>query len=163
MTVSEGEGRPAIVRQARRWVGTRYHHRARVMGAGVDCAQILIATFAAAGLIEDFDPGPYPRDWHLHRDEERYADTVARFAHEYDPQLLQPLPGDVVLFKHGRTFSHGAIVTGDPRAPEPTGWPWVVHAYADAQRVEEIDATGTPLLRLAGRPRPMRAFSYWVR
>lgn len=153
MTSREAAERGRVVGAARRWVGTPYHHRARVQGSGVDCAQILIACFAEAGLIESFDPGPYTRDWHLHRDEERYADTVARFAVEYDP-ALEPLPGDVLLFQHGRTYSHSAIVTA---------WPRVVHAYAQARIVEEIDAMGTPLLRRAGQPRPRRAFSFWGR
>lgn len=150
----EAEQRACVVAAARGWVGTPYHHRARIKHHGVDCAQILIAVYAEVGLIDDFDPGVYPRDWHLHRSEERYAGWVGQLAPEYSLDRRTPYPGDIVLFKHGRTFSHGAIVTA---------WPRVVHAFAGAGLVEEVDLTGTPLLTLAGRPRPLRAFSFWER
>ncbi len=137
--------RDRVVREARGWIGTPYHHGARVKGAGVDCAQILIAVYAAAGVIEPFDPGYYPPDWMLHRGEERYAQFIARFADEFDWRATPILPADVVVWRYGRTFSHGAIVTA---------WPRVVHAYAQNGCVEEADVTGTPM----ADGRPMRAF-----
>ena len=73
---SEDEQRGVVVSEARRWAGTAYHHNAAIMGAGIDCARILIETFAGAGLIERFDPGYYAADWHLHRGEERYLAVV---------------------------------------------------------------------------------------
>jgi cell wall-associated NlpC family hydrolase len=50
-----------------------------------------------------------------------------------------PLPGDVAVFKFGRTFSHGAIVLA---------WPRVVHAFVRTGTVYG-EATKAPL---AGRP-----------
>ena len=63
---TEHEQREALVAASRRWLRTPYHHRARILGVGVDCAQILIASHVDAGLIEDFDVGKYTPDWHLH-------------------------------------------------------------------------------------------------
>lgn len=148
----DGE-RAAVVAEARRWLRTPYHHRGAVLGAGVDCLRSQIAWFSGAGLIEWFDPGPYPADWHLHRSEERYADGVAAFCAEVAAEPPYP-PATILLFKHGRTFSHGALVSD---------WPMVIHAFADAEMVEEVDATLSPLLRLAGAPRPIRAFDFWRR
>lgn len=109
--------RTQIVNEAKAWVGTPYHHRARVKGAGVDCAQLLIGVYSACGLIPAaFDVADYPMDWHLHKDEERYLNHVIAHAHPVD----EPLPGDVVLFQFGRTVSHGAIVSE---------WPFIIHAY----------------------------------
>ncbi len=68
----------------------------------------------------------------------------------------------MVCWMFGRSFSHGGIVTGNPHTGEP-GWPWVVHAYAEAGIVEEIDVSGSPMMRKAGQPRPIRAFSVWPR
>lgn len=107
--------RDRIVAEALSWMGTPYHHRARLKGAGVDCAQILIAVFVAVGLVDDFDPGDYPPDWMMHRDEERYLGFVGRHAE----QVEEPLPGDVVLYRVGRCYSHAGIVLG---------WPEIVHA-----------------------------------
>ena len=119
--------RAAAVSEARSWVGTPYHHRARVKGAGTDCGMILIAVYSAVGAIEDFDPGEYSPEWMMHRSEEKYLRTVERYAVKVE---RDPLPGDIVLFKFGRCISHGAIVTE---------WPCVVHAFLQAGMVVEDD------------------------
>ena len=57
-------------------------------------------------------------DWHLHRGEERYLGFLLARARE----VAAPLAGDVILFKYGRCFSHGGIVTRvDPLT--------IVHAF----------------------------------
>lgn len=117
--------RDDVVSEARSWLGTPYHHRARVKGAGTDCGMILIAVFSQVGVIEDFDPGEYSQEWMMHRSEEKYLAQVERYATKVD---RDPLPGDIVLFKFGRCISHGAIVTE---------WPCVVHAYLHAGMVVE--------------------------
>jgi NlpC/P60 family putative phage cell wall peptidase len=98
--------RAAIVECALSWVGTPYHHRARIKGVGVDCAQLLIGVYAEAGLIEPFDTGDYPQDWACHRDDERFVAWVERFA----TRTERTRPGDVLVYRYFRCFSHGAIV-----------------------------------------------------
>ena len=34
--------RAAVVAEAIAWLGTPYHHRARIKGVGVDCAQLAL-------------------------------------------------------------------------------------------------------------------------
>lgn len=148
--MTEAEARVVVVAAARGWRGTPYAHAARIKGIGVDCAQILAAAFIEPGVIEDWPIPPYPPDWHLHRDEERYVQTIERFATEYDPKVLTPLPADVLAWRYGRTFSHGGIVTcSDPLT--------VIHAYAPYLCVDE-----SPVSDFAG-DREMRAFSLWPR
>ena len=108
--------RDLIVAEAVSWVGTAYHHRARVKGVGVDCAQLLIGTYAAVGLCDAFDTGDYPRDWHVHHDEEKYLGFVERYAVRVDA----PDRGDIALYKFARCVSHAAIVID---------WPQVVHSH----------------------------------
>ena len=115
--MTSAEQRSAVVAEALTWLRTPYHPCARVKGHGVDCAQILIEVYAAAGLIERFDTGHYPQDWMLHRDEERYLGFISQHAH----QVPVPQPGDIALYRFGRCVSHGAIVID---------WPVIVHAYA---------------------------------
>lgn len=98
--------RERIVREAMRWLGTPHHHRAAVLGAGVDCGQLMVQVFSAVGVIEPFDTGEYPPDWHLHRSEERYLGFVQRHAREVD----RPERGDLVVIRFGRCFSHGGIL-----------------------------------------------------
>jgi cell wall-associated NlpC family hydrolase len=105
----------AVIDAAHTWLRTPWHHRARVKGAGVDCAQLLIGVFAEAGLVDEFDTGEYPADWMMHREEERFLSFVTRYA---DP-VESPAPGDVVIYLVGRCFAHGGIVID---------WPDIIHA-----------------------------------
>jgi NlpC/P60 family putative phage cell wall peptidase len=150
--------RAAVVSEARRWVGTPYRHRGATLGECCDCANILIETFVAAGLIDRFAPGDYAPDWHLHRDEERYLAVVERYCARIDDgdrQLVErgsdfrAAPGDILMWRWGRTFSHSAIVTA---------WPNIVHAFAPERFVVECDVTGTPM-----SDKPMRVYSFWER
>lgn len=123
--------RDQIIAEARGWLGTPYHHMARVKGAGVDCAMLLLEVYQALGLVPAIDIAHYPPDWHFHRGEERYLSHIMAHA----TQVEAPLPGDVALFKFGRCVSHGAIVLE---------WPMVIHAYF-RQGCLIADATGGEL------------------
>lgn len=125
MSLTQNCWRDDVIKEARSWIGTPYHHRGAIKDVGVDCGMILIKIFSQAGVIQDFDPGEYPQDWMMHRSEERYLQTVERYAKKTD---RDPLPGDIVLFKFGRCISHGGIITK---------WPYMVHAYKDAGMVVE--------------------------
>lgn len=114
--MTELEQRQRVVDEALTWMGTPYHHMARVKGEGVDCGQLLAAVYEHAGLVPHIDPGSYPHDWHLHRDVERYLGQVQAYAAPTDT----PKPGDIALFRFGRCISHGAIVVE---------WPRVLHSY----------------------------------
>jgi len=108
--------RDAVITDARKWLGTPYHHQARVRGVGVDCAMLLCEVYEACGMIPHIDPRPYPPDWHLHRSEEKYLGWIKKYADQVD----EPMPGDVVLYQFGRTVSHAGIVID---------WPMIIHAY----------------------------------
>jgi NlpC/P60 family putative phage cell wall peptidase len=136
--------RRAVVTEAQSWIGTPFHHAARVKGAGVDCLMLLAEVYERAGVAPHVMPPFYVPDWHLHRDAERYAEGLLAYARP----VAEPLPGDIALFRFGRTFSHGAIVIL---------WPRLVHAYW-AQGVVWGDATHHPL---AGRP--VRFFSPFIK
>jgi NlpC/P60 family putative phage cell wall peptidase len=134
----EAAQRAAVVAEARAWLGTPYHHNAMVKGAGVDCGMLLLAVYAAAGVIPaDYDPGPYAFDWHLHRDEERYLAHVERFARRIE--IDEVGPGDLGLWKFGRTFAHGAIFTQPPlviHAVRKDGMVVMADASNDAELIE---------------------------
>ncbi|SHM10687.1 hypothetical protein SAMN05216428_1144 [Nitrosospira sp. Nsp11] len=125
--------RVAIVDQAMTWLKTPWHHQGRVKGAGVDCAYFLVEVFADAGLIPRIDLGEYPPDWHIHRDEPRFLNVLKNYA---DLTEQDPLPGDIAMFRFGRTASHGSIVVE---------WPLIIHAYKDERMVTISDASRGPL------------------
>ena len=144
----EAHERARVVEEGRVWLGTPYHHAADLRGIGVDCAMILVRVFCDLGLVAPFDPRPYTRDWHLHRGEERYLENLLARAHE----VLAPQPGDVMLFRIGRCYAHGGIVT----SPQPLS---ILHAFLPARCVveEEVARNG----ELAERLKHAKFFSYW--
>jgi cell wall-associated NlpC family hydrolase len=138
--IEEQAQRLAVVQESLAWLGTPWRHQARVMGAGVDCGQILAAVFEAAGVLPHVDPGDYPRDFMLHADEERFLGTVEAHAQRVDGPAL---PGDIALFRYGRVLSHAGIVIC---------WPTIVHAYVKAGEVvlDNVEANKDLEPRLAG-------------
>ena len=135
MSTLELQQREAVVAEARRWLATPYQHRQHLLGVGVDCAWLLIEVFHSAGLLPWIDPGAYAQDWHLHRSKELYLGWLE----EYGQQVETPQPGDVAIWKFGRTYSHGAVVIDQHR---------VIHAFLDIG-VEVADMREE---RLACRP-----------
>ena len=140
--------RALIVTEARSWLGTPYHHAADVKGAGVDCAMLLVRVFCDLGLVPPFDPRPYTRDWFLHRSEERYL--VALLAHARE--VCAPGLGDIVLFRMGRCFGHGGIVS----RLEPLS---LIHAFAGTRCVVEDSIENNH--ELGGRMKAAKIVSYW--
>jgi hypothetical protein len=146
----------AVIAAGRSWLFTPYHHMARVKGHGVDCAQVIIAAFVESGVNEDFDPGFYTPDWHLHRSEERYLSFMERYLVRIDEEWndapfakrdgwIAP-PASVVVIRLGRTFSHSALVTD---------WPNVLHANVHDGCVVEQSAKGSML-----EDRPLRCYAH---
>jgi NlpC/P60 family putative phage cell wall peptidase len=136
--------REAVIAEALSWLRTPYHHRGSIKGVGVDCAQFPLAVYAACGLVERFDPGDYPPDWHLHRSDERYLNVVRARAREIE--IAEVLPGDFVVFRVGRCFAHGAIVID---------WPRIIHAVV-GQSVMLDSGTNGRLGQSA-----VKAFTLW--
>src|ERR1700722_14230254 len=149
MIENEHALRAAVVAEARKWIGTPYHNCADIKGIGVDCGMLIVRAFVDCGLCAPFDPRPYPPDWHLHRSEERYLG----FVFERCTEVTEPQGGDVIVFRFGRCYSHGGIVT----AAKPLT---VVHAFFSARRVleEELDRNAT----LCDPKRKPRYFSHWA-
>lgn len=154
--MTEDETRAAIVAEARGWIGTPYVSNGMVKGkrGGTDCAMILIGVYANVGLIpKEFDPRPYAPQWHVHRNEEKYMAYVLRFVKETaGPPARAPMPGDLVMFKIGLVFAHGAIVTA---------WPRVIHAIGNSAVVEDDISKNTTGKRALWCV-PQRFFSYWA-
>jgi cell wall-associated NlpC family hydrolase len=146
----ELEQRAKVEAIARSWIGTPYHSNARVKGAGIDCAHLLIAVYAEAGLIKDFDPGYYSPQFFLHSKEERFLSVVLTYAHEIEEASARP--GDLVLYKFGLCYAHGGIIVSP-------GWPdAIVHARYQSRTVLLESGVEAGLSRSERNP---RFFSVW--
>jgi cell wall-associated NlpC family hydrolase len=117
-----------VVEEAEKWLATPWMHNQGILGAGVDCARFLKAVYVGAGLVEDFDLGPYSSDFMLHRSEELFLAGIDR----HMVRTGTPMPGDVAIWKFGHCYSHGGIVVA---------WPIIIHAYARERCVTWGDAS----------------------
>lgn len=152
--MGEEEARRLVVAEALSWIGTPYAPGGDVKGGGVDCGMLLVRVFVDTGLVPPFDPRPYPPQWHMHQVEEKYLGWVEQFATEVTDRS-RPLPGDIIMFKFGKTFSHGAIVID---------YPILVHAVPHATGgkqsgpVTRVNAEAHQAMRV----REQKHYSIWV-
>lgn len=163
MRRSEEDERAAVVAAAKSWCGTRFHHHAAVRRTetdpgGIDCAHLLLEAYIGAGLVERFETEAYPADWMFHRDEERFLAKIEEYSKRVgksDAPIAERgpgftvLPGNVLIWRHGRTFSHGAIVSE---------WPLIVHAYYRAGCCLEESVMGHET-----ETKSCRVYSFWRR
>lgn len=112
--------RLAVLAEAKTWLDTPWRHNEAVKGQGVDCGQLPLSVYRSIGLIGHDPVDDYPVDWALHQDHERYLEIVLRYCVPVDT----PQPGDIVVFKFGRSFSHGAIALD---------YPLIIHALRGEQ------------------------------
>jgi cell wall-associated NlpC family hydrolase len=156
----ESEQRAAVVAEAMTWLGTPFRDQANVKGknGAVDCAMLLVSVFTQCGLVAPFDPRPYAPQWHLHRSDERFLVIVSRFGREVEnparlPAAALAKAGDVIVWRVGRCFSHGAIVMENNH---------VIHAYYKTGNVTISSLNDVELAFLpSGKPRPYKLFDLW--
>lgn len=149
----EAELRARVIAEAVSWVGTPYRQLGATKGIAVDCSMLLVRAMIDAGVVEEFDPRPYPPAWFLHRDDERYIDWLATIAVEVET----PKPGDIIAMKMGRAFAHSGIIIDAEH---------LVHAFAD-ERICNISPLRNPLIAWINPrrmiPRPKRYFDFFAR
>lgn len=129
--------RLAVVAEAYRWLGTPFHHAARLHGVGVDCANLLVACYEKAGITAPM-LDDYPPDWFLHEGRDRFGPYLDRYCVPTDT----PSAGDTVLFRYGRGVSHAGILVDHKL---------VIHAFRDLGVIfGSLEPTHELAPRLAG-------------
>jgi NlpC/P60 family putative phage cell wall peptidase len=108
--------RSEIVAEARKWVGTPYHHKGRVLGHGVDCFGVIEMVGRAfhVSIPENIQYSRIPDAMELLA----YMDTYARGIPVNEAQ-----EGDILIIPFMRELRHMAIKTdkGMIHAYEPMG------------------------------------------
>jgi NlpC/P60 family putative phage cell wall peptidase len=99
-----------IVRAARGWIGTPYHHQASRRGVGTDCLGLVRGVWREVYGCEPERPEPYTRDWSATGSETL---LVAARRHFVEISGGDPAPGDVIIFRYraGLPARHCAIVS----------------------------------------------------
>lgn len=134
--------RHRAVAEALTWEGTPFHDCSKLKGVGVDCANYIYEVYRNCGLVDpDYVVPEYTAQFLLHSDKELFLEIVELFCRQVTDR--GPLPGDLMMYRYGRCFSHGALVTS---------WPKIIHARKLAGRVLQGDAVADQDL-LFVRPR----------
>ena len=169
---SEATERERFIAEAKTWLLTPFRDQGNVKGPNgcVDCAMLLVASAQAAGLLDPaYDPRPYPPQFHLHRGEELFLDQIdAIIAMRGRGREVHraPIPGDVIVYRVGRCFSHGGIVIEAPRSSSEAiahKELQLLHAYYKTGHVAISGLNEVELATLPdGKPRPFKLFDLWA-
>lgn len=102
--------------EARKWLGTPYHHQARVIGHGVDCCGVVEMVARALGI-----PTPLNLTYSRVPDEKELLATMDDYAVQIP--LSSARSGDIVLIPFVHKIRHMAILTdiGMLHSYEPMG------------------------------------------
>lgn len=141
-----------LIKEARQWLGTPFHHQGRKRGGGCDCIGFVMGVLSAAGLhsrfenkcgqahpFERFDVFGYAPD----PNSQFLQKAMAEHFDEIDPQTAQA--GDILLFRILKLPQHVGFV-----ANHPMGGLSLIHAYAPARRVVEERLTENWRARIIG-------------
>lgn len=111
-----------IISEARKWIGTPFRHDAEVLGAGVDCAHLINAVFAAKGAFPSVKFPQYHPDWwkHTNNPEQHIVENFLKVGFK-EITAAEAKPGDVVVMFIGKAWCHCAIISGKNKAIE--AWP----------------------------------------
>lgn len=119
--------RQDVVIAARDWIGTPYHHQARIKGVGVDCIGIVIGVARELGAVaQDFDITNYSRM--------PDGKSLMRLANQYMRPIVHRdmMAGHVVVVTFDRDPQHFGIL-GD----YCHGGLSIIHAASKVGRVIE--------------------------
>jgi cell wall-associated NlpC family hydrolase len=125
------------------WLGTPFHHGARINGVGADCQTFICEVYDRAGVFTAHDIPFVAAQWYLNGREELYLNYLSKYAAEYvchpersegpafAPSVAKalPEPGDIIVVKHRWVHSHGAIVVA---------WPQVIHCHPPGVRLSDV-------------------------
>lgn len=121
-----------IVKQARTWLGTPFHHQARLKGVGCDCLGLVVGVVDELGLkdkdgvkLAAYDEVTYSKE----PDGEYLTQKLVGLLDEVPPADMRA--GDLALFKVRENPQHLAIIT------DYEGGLGMIHCFAPARRVVE--------------------------
>lgn len=100
-----------VVRLARSWIGTPYHHQASRRGIGTDCLGLIRGVWRELYGLETQQPIAYSRDWSSRAGEESLLTAARKYLAERPRDEISA--GCVVVFRYRAGFAakHCGIAT----------------------------------------------------
>jgi NlpC/P60 family putative phage cell wall peptidase len=121
-----------IVIQARTWIGTPFHHQARLKGKGCDCLGLIVGVVDELGLKDKNDQPLSGYDEVTYSKEPDGAYLMEKLTALLDEvPIVEARAGDLALFTVRNNPQHMAFLTD---YEDTLG---MVHSYAPARRVVE--------------------------
>ena len=104
--------RADILRIARAWIGTPYHHQASMRGVGTDCLGLVRGVWRDLYGVDAELPPAYSRDWAEATGIETMLAAARRHLVGIAPDAAEP--GDVLIFRlrAGFVAKHAAFLSG---------------------------------------------------
>lgn len=134
--------RERIVSEARRWIGTPYHHQAALCGVGVDCVGLIRGVGHATGALPE-DAEAWVRFGGYSRipNPRRMGEGMRQFLR---PVVGIPQEGDIAWLEWRHDLPmHLAILGSDSR-----GMATLIHSYSEVGEVVEHGLTPEWLARV---------------
>lgn len=116
--------RTDVVRLARQWINTPYHHQASEIGIGADCLGLVRGVWRQLYGSDAESPPLYSRDWAEAGRQETMIEAARRHLREISTNDAGP--GDVLIFRlrPGMVAKHAAIMaTATTMIHAMEGWP----------------------------------------
>lgn len=111
-----------VATEARRWVGTPWHHQGRLFGVSIDCGGLITLTGKSLGIL-NFDWRAYSRI--------PDGSILASLCKEHLDQVDHLAVGYIILMRFKGPPQHLGIL-GDKGTPFS-----LIHAYAEARKCVE--------------------------
>ena len=127
-----------IVKQARTWLGTKYHHQGRLKksdrcSGGVDCIGLVIGIINELNICDEHGCllSKYDRtDYSMSPQTTKLAECFSLYLDIID--VAEMIPGDILLFKFWQEPQHVGIVSD-----YPTGGLGIIHCNSNSSCVVE--------------------------
>lgn len=152
--------RAEVVRLARLWIGTPYHHQASRRGAGVDCIGLVRGVWRELYGHEPERPPAYSRDWAEATGQETLIEAARRHLVEIDIENARP--GDALVFRYSpRVVAKHTGILATPVTHVETGASLrdATSAFTLLHAVEGVPVAESPL-GVWWRRRMVAAFAF---
>jgi cell wall-associated NlpC family hydrolase len=111
--MNEIERRGQIIAITRTWLGTPFVDGQGLKRFGVDCAHLPALVAEEAGLVAHIDLPYYSPQIYLHKlGDDTYEKILLQYTREITEAEIKP--GDIVVFKVAKSFTHGGIIESWP-------------------------------------------------
>lgn len=122
-----------LIAELQSWLGTPWRHHCQVRRLGADCIGMVYGVLVATGAIAPIALPDYPRDWHLHNDDELLVEGLRGLPETVEITDGSLMDGDVAVYRYGKAGSHAGIYFDRGVYHLPTGQTAIRSPFREGQ------------------------------